>query len=70
MPEVRQGLPGGAVRVARKTGKSIAQVAEDLGVPKGTLADWVAQGRPAPVRTPRPEECRHREAAPVREGER
>jgi transposase len=36
-----------AVRVDRKTGKSVAQVADDLGIPKATLANWVAHDRVA-----------------------
>ncbi len=47
-PEFRAG----AVRIVRETGKSIAQVARDLGINDGTLANWVnkdrkAQGRAA-----------------------
>ena len=33
----------GAVRIVRETGKSIAQVARELGVNAGTLANWVAR---------------------------
>ena len=33
----------GAVRIVRETGKSIAQVARDLGVNPGTLGNWVAE---------------------------
>jgi transposase len=36
-PEFRAG----AVRIVRETGKSIAQVAKDLGINAGTLANWV-----------------------------
>ena len=36
-PEFREG----AVRIVRETGKSIAQVARDLGVNPGTLGNWV-----------------------------
>ena len=36
-PEFREG----AVRIVRETGKPIAQVARDLGVNAGTLANWV-----------------------------
>jgi transposase len=36
-PEFRDG----AVRIVRETGKSIAQVARDLGINDGTLANWV-----------------------------
>src|SRR5215213_7916666 len=35
----------GAVRIVRETGKSIAQVARDLGINDGTLGNWVAQDR-------------------------
>ena len=35
-PEFRAG----AVRIVRETGKSIAQVARDLGMSDGTLANW------------------------------
>ena len=31
----------GAVRLVRETGKSIAQVARDLGINEGTLGNWV-----------------------------
>jgi transposase len=37
----------GAVRVVRETGKSIRQVAEDLGINKGTLANWVMKDKVA-----------------------
>lgn len=37
----------GAVRIVRETGKSIAQVARDLGVHEGTLGNWVNQDREA-----------------------
>ena len=35
----------GAVRIVRETGKPIAQVARDLGVNEGTLANWIAWDR-------------------------
>jgi transposase len=35
----------GAVRLVRETGKPIAQVARELGVNDGTLANWVGQDR-------------------------
>ena len=35
----------GAVRIVLETGKSIAQVARELGVNAGTLANWVALER-------------------------
>jgi transposase len=37
----------GAVRIVRETGRSIAQVARELGVNEGTLANWVARDRRA-----------------------
>src|SRR2546423_14706967 len=42
-PEFREG----AVRIVRETGKSIAQVARDLGISDGTLANWVKKDREA-----------------------
>jgi transposase len=33
------------VRIVRETGKSITQVAKDLGINAGTLADWVQMDR-------------------------
>jgi transposase len=35
----------GAVRLVRKTGKPIAQVARDLGINEGTVGNWVNAGR-------------------------
>jgi transposase len=35
----------GAVRIVTETGKSIAQVARELGINPGTLANWVALER-------------------------
>ncbi|MFD1503785.1 transposase [Streptosporangium lutulentum] len=40
-PEFRAG----AVRIVQETGKSIAQVAKDLGINAGTLANWVQMDR-------------------------
>src|SRR6266496_2066233 len=40
-PEFRAG----AVRIVRETDKSIAQVARDLGISDGTLANWVKKDR-------------------------
>ncbi|MEV1328422.1 IS3 family transposase [Micromonospora costi] len=42
-PEFRAG----AVRIVRETGKSIAQVARDLGINDSTLANWVKKDREA-----------------------
>src|SRR3954469_24017837 len=42
-PQFREG----AVRIVRETGKSIAQVARDLGINDGTLANWVNKDRQA-----------------------
>jgi transposase len=45
MPEKRRRYDRefreGAVRVVRETGKSIRQVADDLGIHRGTLGNWV-----------------------------
>ena len=35
----------GAVRIVTETGKTIAQVAEDLGIEETTLGSWVARAR-------------------------
>jgi transposase len=35
----------GAVRIVRETGRPIAQVARELGVNAGTLANWVARDK-------------------------
>ena len=40
-----QDFKAGAVRIVRETGKSIAQVARELGIHEGTLGNWVAQAR-------------------------
>jgi transposase len=43
-----QDFKEGAVRLVRETGRPIAQIAKDLGINSGTLANWVAlerQGR-------------------------
>ena len=49
MPESRrkfdQDFKEGAVRLVRETGRPIAQIAKDLGINAGTLANWVAADR-------------------------
>jgi transposase len=42
-----QDFREGAVRLVEETGKSIAQVAKDLGINAGTLANWVTAARKA-----------------------
>jgi transposase len=42
-PEFREG----AVRIVMETGKTIAEVAEDLGINETTLASWVSRARRA-----------------------
>ena len=49
MPETRRrydpDFREGAVGIVRKTEKSVAQVARDLGINPGTLANWVAKDK-------------------------
>lgn len=40
-PEFREG----AVRIVRETGKSVAQVARDLGIGAETLRNWVVKDK-------------------------
>src|SRR6266536_881422 len=40
-----QDFRDGAVRLVRETGKPIAQVARELGIHDGTLANWVNMDR-------------------------
>ena len=51
MPEIRRRydpeFKAGAVRIVNETRKPIAQVAWDLGVNDGTLANWVNLARAA-----------------------
>jgi transposase len=42
-----QDFKEGAVRLVRETGRPIAQIAKDLGISPGTLANWVALDRQA-----------------------
>ena len=42
-----QDFKEGAVRLVRETGRPIAQIAKDLGINPGTLANWVALDRQA-----------------------
>jgi transposase len=42
-PEFREG----AVTIVRETGKSIAEVARDLGIGAGTLGSWMKKDRVA-----------------------
>lgn len=57
MPEKRrkfdEDFRAGAVRIVKESpGKSIAQIARDLGINEGTLGNWVAKDREA--NDPRP----------------
>ena len=49
MPEKRRKYDpefrGGAVRIVRETGKTIRQLADDLGVNHQTLANWVQKDK-------------------------
>ena len=51
MPEIRRkydpDFKAGAVRIVNETRKPIAQVARDLGINEGTLANWVNLARAA-----------------------
>ena len=42
-----QDFKEGAVRLVRETGHPIAQIAKDLGINPGTLANWVGLDRQA-----------------------
>ncbi len=60
MPEKRRKYDrefrDGAVRVVRETGKPIRQVADDLGINNGTLANWVVKDKIATRRKRRPDD--------------
>ena len=49
MPETRRKYDPhfreGAVRIVQETGKSIAEVARDLGIHAGTLGNWMKKDR-------------------------
>jgi transposase len=51
VPEVRRKFDpdfrAGAVRIVKESGRPIAQVARELGINEGTLANWVARDRQA-----------------------
>jgi transposase len=51
MPESRkkydQEFKASAVRIVEESGRSIAQIARDLGVNEGTLGNWIAKARAA-----------------------
>jgi transposase len=54
VPEIRRkydvDFKAGAVRIVHETRKPIAQVARDLGINEGTLANWVNLARIAEER--------------------
>jgi transposase len=62
-PEFREG----AVRVVRETGKTIRQVADDLGINHQTLANWVAKDK---VKRGEKRDARRADPGRVRELER
>ena len=51
MPEIRRKYDRefreGAVTIVRETGKSIVEVARDLGIGAGTLGNWVVKDKAA-----------------------
>ena len=56
MSEVRRRFDpdfrAGAVRIVKESGRPIAQVARELGINAGTLANWVAAERQATAPAP------------------
>jgi len=45
-----QDFKEGAVRLVRETGRPIAQIAKDLGINAGTLANlWGSRSQPVPL---------------------
>jgi transposase len=62
-PEFRDG----AVRVVQETGKTIPQVADDLGIDRQTLANWVASDQ---VKRGETRDPRRADSGRVRELER
>ncbi len=65
-PEFREG----AVRIVRETGKTVAEVADDLGIHAGTLRAWVSRDRRARGDKGRRQEGGRRLRAPARARER
>ena len=56
MSEVRRKFDpdfrAGAVRIVKESGRPIAEVARELGINAGTLANWVARDREATAPAP------------------
>ena len=65
-----QDFKDGAVRIVRETGKPIAQVARELGINDGTLANWVGRDRRARGRQRDAERDRTGGTAPAAQGVR
>ena len=73
MPERRKydaEFREGAVTIVRETGKSIAEVARDLGIGAGTLGSWVKKDRLARGEDVGPGPARSGLCASARAGER
>ncbi|MET9887109.1 transposase [Streptomyces sp. NPDC006430] len=47
----------GAVRIVMETGKSVPEVAEDLGINETTLASWVSRAKRADTARPQDKEA-------------